>query len=655
MAAVQGTESPPATDLSARPRPTVTLRAVLLGLLLMPVNAYWVTVIEVRWYALDGSCLPLFITPIFMLFCLAVINLLLLRFARGLAFSQSELLVVYIMIVIGETLCGHDFVQNLFGAIGHPYRFATPENKYEPLFFQYLPRWLLVSDERALRGMYEGDAVWWQWQNLGPMLGPLAWWGLWLVVLIFVMLCLNVIIRKPWTEHEKLGFPLIVLPLELTRGQESARFFRTRLMWLGFGVSLAIDAINGLQAFYPQVPYLQYVKQYDLHQHLRGVPWDYAGRLTTSLYPFAIGLAFFLPTDLSFSCWFFYVVSKLEAMGCGMIGWKSFKGMPYLNEQAGGAWVALAVSGLWAARRHLAEIWKRVIGAPTTLTDTDEPFSYRFATAGIIGGSAVLIVLSVQAGMTAPTIAAFLVLFYLLSLAMTRVRAEFGAPHEIYFVNPHRLMVQVAGVNNLGPRNLTALSTTYWFNRCYRCHPMPNQLEAFKMTEYAAIDRKWLARAMILATVAAIVFAYWANMAVTFREGASARSMGFKSWVGWETYNRLASWLQSPTPPDYQAMGGMVFGALFMFVLKALRFRYTTLPFHPAGYALAISFAMDYFWFAFLVSWLVKVLLTRYWGMKVHREGVHFCLGLILGDYVCGSIWAIVGPIVGRQNYKIFI
>jgi len=655
MAVVQATDTVEAPRSPATARRTVTLRAILLGLLLMPVNAYWVTVIEVRWYSLDGSCLPLFITPIFILFCLAVINLLLYRFAPGLAFTQSELLVIYIMVVIGESLCGHDFVQNLFGAIGHPYRFATPENKWETLFFHYLPRGLLVSDERALTHFYEGGAVWWRSENLVPMLGPLAWWGLWLMVLIFVMLCLNVLIRKPWTEHEKLAFPLIVLPLELTRGQESARFFRNRLMWIGFGVSFAIDLLNGLSAFLPQVPYLQYIKQYDLHQNLRGVPWDYAGRMTTSLYPFAIGLAFFLPTDLSFSCWFFYVFSKLELLGCGMIGWKAFKGMPYLNEQAGGAWVALAISGLWAARRHLLTVWRQVIGRDAKVGDADEPLSYRFAVAGLIGGSAILIAMSMQAGMNAPTIAGFLIIFYLLSLAITRVRAEFGAPHEIYFVNPHRLMVQIAGVNTFGARNLTALSTTYWFNRCYRCHPMPNQLEAFKMTEYAAIDRRWLARTMILATGAAIIFAYWANLEVTFREGASARCMGYKSWVGWETYQRLGSWLQSPTPPDYRAMGGMVVGALVMFALKALRFHYTTLPFHPAGYALAISFAMDYFWFAFFVSWLIKVALTRYWGMKVHREGVHFFLGLILGDYVCGSIWAIIGPIAGRPNYKIFI
>jgi hypothetical protein len=655
IAAVRQGVSTHSTETKPAVLSSITPRAIILGLLLMPVNAYWVTVAEVRWYSLDGSCLPLFITPVFILFCLAVLNLVLNRVSPRHAFTQVELLVIYIMLVIGETLAGHDFVQNLFGVLGHPHRFATPENKWAELFHQHLPTWLVVSDERALRGFYEGDVVWWQSQSLVPFLKPLAWWGLWLLVMIFVLLCLNVLIRRPWTEHEKLAFPLILLPIELTRGQQSAEFFRNRLMWIGFTVAVGIDILGGLHEWFPQVPHIQYIKQYDMRQHLQGPPWDSMGRFTTSLYPFAIGLAFFLPTDLSFSCWFFYLFSKLELMAGGMIGWKQAQGLPYLNEQAGGAWIALAVSGLWAARHHLANVWRKVATSTPTVNDADEPFSYRFAFAGVIAGSVGLIVIAMQAGMNAPTIVGFLVIFYLLSLAMTRVRAEFGAPHEIYFVNPHRLMVQIAGSRSMGIGNLTALSTTYWFNRCYRCHPMPNQLEAFKMTEYAAIDRKWLARTMVLATLAAILIAYWANLTVTFREGASARAQGFKSWVGWETYNRLAQWIQMPEGPNYRAMLFMAIAAAFMFVLKALRFHFTTLPFHPAGYALAISFAMDYFWFAFLVSWLLKVMLTRYWGMKVHKEGVRFFLGLILGDYVCGSIWAILGPALGKRNYKIFI
>jgi len=52
----------------------ITWRAVLLGLLAVVINTYWVTVVEVRWYSLDGSCLPIFITPVFILLVLILLN-----------------------------------------------------------------------------------------------------------------------------------------------------------------------------------------------------------------------------------------------------------------------------------------------------------------------------------------------------------------------------------------------------------------------------------------------------------------------------------------------------------------------------------------------------------------------------------------------------
>src|SRR5579864_8597042 len=38
----------------------ISPRAVALGLALTIPNTYWITVIEVRWYTLDGTSLPLF-------------------------------------------------------------------------------------------------------------------------------------------------------------------------------------------------------------------------------------------------------------------------------------------------------------------------------------------------------------------------------------------------------------------------------------------------------------------------------------------------------------------------------------------------------------------------------------------------------------------
>ena len=99
----------------------------------------------------------------------------------------------------------------------------------------------------------------------------------------------------------------------------------------------------------------------------------------------------------------------------------------------------------------------------------------------------------------------------------------------------------------------------------------------------------------------------------------------------------------------------MAVGAMVVIALKGFRGAFVAWPFHPAGYALAISYAMDYFWFAFFVSWLAKLLIVRYGGMKLHNTCVPFFLGLILGDFFIGSIWAIIGPLIQQQTYKVFI
>jgi len=44
----------------AAQRALVTWRSLLLGVLLIPINVYWLTMVEVKYYLLDGFCLPLF-------------------------------------------------------------------------------------------------------------------------------------------------------------------------------------------------------------------------------------------------------------------------------------------------------------------------------------------------------------------------------------------------------------------------------------------------------------------------------------------------------------------------------------------------------------------------------------------------------------------
>ena len=60
-------------------------------------------------------------------------------------------------------------------------------------------------------------------------------------------------------------------------------------------------------------------------------------------------------------------------------------------------------------------------------------------------------------------------------------------------------------------------------------------------------------------------------------------------------------------------------------------------------------------WFSIFLGWAAKLILLRLGGMRLYRRALPFFLGLILGDYVAGSIWAIYGPAMHMSTYKIFI
>ncbi|MCL6508260.1 MAG: hypothetical protein K6T59_14680, partial [Bryobacteraceae bacterium] len=170
---------------------------------MMPINIYWITVVEVRWYTLDGTSLPLFIQPVFFLFLLCLFNLILLRFSPRWALRAGELLTVYVLLGLSCVFSSHDLLQNLFGVIGHPFRFATPENKWAERFLSLVPRWLFVSDPDALTGFYHGNASPYSWRVLQQWLVPLLWWASFVMALVINALCFNILLRRQWTESER--------------------------------------------------------------------------------------------------------------------------------------------------------------------------------------------------------------------------------------------------------------------------------------------------------------------------------------------------------------------------------------------------------------------------------------------------------------------
>ncbi len=93
-----------------------------------------------------------------------------------------------------------------------------------------------MSDKSVLRGYYEGDSTLYTIQHLRTWMTPVLWWTGFLVVLLFLQLGINVVVRKQWTEKEKLSYPTIQLPLEMTN--PASGLFSKKLMWVGFAIVL---------------------------------------------------------------------------------------------------------------------------------------------------------------------------------------------------------------------------------------------------------------------------------------------------------------------------------------------------------------------------------------------------------------------------------
>ena len=123
---------------------SVTFRAVLLGLLLIPVNTYFIMANHLRFWSTLPTTMALIYNVVITLTVLISFNLLLKRFLPRFALKQQELLTVFVMLSISSAISGHDMMQTVVPTVPDGFWFATPENEWKALFWRYLPSWLTI-------------------------------------------------------------------------------------------------------------------------------------------------------------------------------------------------------------------------------------------------------------------------------------------------------------------------------------------------------------------------------------------------------------------------------------------------------------------------------------------------------------------------------
>ena len=619
-----------------------------IGVVLILINAYWIALVSGIHHSLNPAYASLFIVPIVNLFFGVLLNILLKRIRPQLALSRAQLLLVYQMLVMLCVVSGHNPMDFILGILAHPFWFATFENEYAALFHRYIPQWFTTQDKSALTGFFEGNSSLYTAKHLSAWIGPILLWSFVTFVLFFILICFNSIQRLQWSERERLSYPIAQLPIEMT----TPRFFSRRLLWLGFGICAAVELLNGLHFLYPFVPGVP-LKIPDFGAKIFTTkPWSAIGWLPLFFYPWVIGLTFFVPLELSFSVWFFFLFTKFQLIIGSIGGWKSLPGFPYYNQQGIGAWLTLGILILWVSRKHLKTVFTMALKPSTS---SNEPFQYRTALFGILISITILVFIFQHAGMSVGILLAFLCLYFLMSIAITYARAAVGVPyHEVIWTHPQLMLVSVLGVRRIGAENLTLLSFLYPYVRDNVSHPMPSQLEGFKIAERAPISQKKMAIAMIVALLVATPVSFWAYLHLIYQHGA-VRTEGYIIGIGFETFERmLLPWLQQPHATDSTGLSFTAFASLFTLGLMFLRRQFIWFPFHPAGYALGLSAGMVWVWSAVCVGWFIKAVLLKFGGLRLYRKAAPFFVGVILGDFLTGTFWSLVGAVFEIPVYRVW-
>ena len=129
--------------------------------------------------------------------------------------------------------------------------------------------------------------------------------------------------------------------------------------------------------------------------------------------------------------------------------------------------------------------------------------------------------------------------------------------------------------------------------------------------------------------------------------GAASKARGWLIYMGWETFNRLQSWIIHPTEPKPVEASMIGVSFLFTIFLMVMKVRFLWWPLHPGGYVLISGTGMGGLWFPIFLSWAIKSIVLKIGGIRQYRRAVPFFLGLILGDKM--SPGASTGVPMGSQ------
>jgi len=177
---------------------------------------------------------------------------------------------------------------------------------------------------------------------------------------------------------------------------------------------------------------------------------------------------------------------------------------------------------------------------------------------------------------------------------------------------------------------------------------MPSLLHARKISSSLA-NMRMVFVGLVVTLLSGLAVSFCAMLALCYRFGVRDLKLDWAMRTTVAVYDNIYTLIESPVETGHWALVFSIVGCLVMLILIICYHRFCWWPLHPIGYLTAYSSAMGVLWFSFFVGWLCNALCHRYGGAVLYKKLGYFFAGLIIGDFLMGGIWAIVGLFAGSS------
>jgi hypothetical protein len=500
-------------------------------------------------------------------------------------------------------------------------------------------------------------------------------WGTVAILLALAALCIAVIVHPQWTHRELLPYPIVGFLRDIVHTDTPGflpNVCRSNLFWAGLFTMLSFHLINGLHAWFPQVPAIpldfNFSRLILLFPEIEKVGWTIHNNFQFQLYPIVIAFTYFIRSDVAFSlgvsniAWTMLgvvFISNGVALQSGDMGWSATDLVRL------GANVGLTAAILFTGRRYYLNVVASAFGFRRhEETPKYSVWAARGLLVCIIG---TLYVLQRFAGLNWLLSATMVFAILMASLVMARINAEGGVFLLGSLFRPSVLVPSLFGFKAVAPSQyfvMSTMQTTVWGDP--RGAAMPFLLNGLHASESIAKQpprrtAPWLAIIIVVGFIASMCVAFLfqhnlgANMADNWSRTDAMRQPfdnltqqvarlsaheELSAVVGASDWQRFTD-----INPDATALAWITFGFMLVILFTAARLRISWWPIHPIMFAVMAVWEVIVLAHCFLLGWAIRVSVMKIGGARAYHAVKPLMIGIIAGELFSVIGWTIVGGI----------